>query len=94
MKNKKMNYLMIFVCTVITFIIVGCSNKRFDNFEIGQTLKIGSEEFWIIDINDKDITAIAKYNLLVGNICESTDNITFDCNEIDSDEIGYGLQNQ
>ena len=70
---------------------------KYNNYEIGDVVKIGSEEFNVISQTEEEITLLAKYNLLVGNevdvaLNDGNYSIT-SSSEISKDTEGYGLQN-
>ena len=54
-----------------------------------------SEDFYVMKDNGNTVTALAKYNLLVGNIVVYTDDFrdTISVTPISTSEEGYGLQN-
>ena len=70
--------------------------EKKDTYNVGDEIALcnndtnKSEDFYVISDNGDTVTALAKYNLLVGNIYEpSTAKLT----EISTEIEGYGLQN-
>lgn len=60
-------------------------------YKVGDEICIDSECFYTISDNGNTVTALSKYNLLVGNIYDSSADIM---TPISKDIKGYGLQNE
>ena len=70
-------------------VVVLPEGKTKDNLTVGDTIKIKNEEFNFIRYDGDDIVMLAKYNLKVGNIYDSSWNKT---GQYTSADTGYGLQ--
>ena len=104
-KTKKKALIISIICLIvaISLLIVGAYNLNIfrlrgdasDIFKKGDEFCLGSECFYTISENeDGTITALAKYNLLVGNqvtVDEQAENIESN-EEINPSSEGYGLQ--
>ena len=64
------------------------TTKLENTYLVGDEICLGSECFYIIKDNGNSVTALAKYNLLVGNVSSATS----DYYPIESSVEGYGLQ--
>ncbi len=58
-------------------------------YEVGEEISLGEEHFYVISDNGDTVTALAKYNLLVGNMYTSEFN-----GLIEETTEGYGIQNE
>ena len=77
------------------------SFEKKDTYNVGDVIALcntmdnKSEDFYVIKDNGDTVTALAKYNLLVGNIAVWDDNFVqvTSLTPISTSEEGYGLQN-
>ncbi len=74
--------------------------EKKDTYSVGDVIALCnndtkvSEDFYVISDNGSTITALAKYNLLVGNVVKWSDDFEAESTTvISSTEEGYGLQN-
>ena len=96
-------YKLDFVQTDDKAVTTSGISKACTTFEKKDTYKVGdiialcnndtkvSEDFYVIRDNGSTVTALAKYNLLVGNIYNKPTKTSTIINQSDS---GYGLQNE
>ncbi len=66
------------------------SNKEKKELEVGDIVTIGTEEFYVLSNNGKDITLLAHYNLKVGKIYNNSSQTII--GEYTPDDPGYGMQ--
>ena len=93
--------LLIVVCLVIGGLVSLniLPNKlkgevTYKTFESGEEFCLGDECFETISDNGDTVTALAKYNLLVGYTCTEYSYDGSACTPISTDTVGYGLQNE
>ena len=74
--------------------------EKKDKYSVGDVIALCnndtkvSEDFYVISDNGSTVTALAKYNLLVGNVVKWSDDFEVESTTvIPSSEEGYGLQN-
>ena len=74
--------------------------EKKDKYSVGDIIALcntstnKSEDFYVIKDNGTTVTALAKYNLLVGNVVKWSDDFEVESTTvIPSSEEGYGLQN-
>ena len=74
--------------------------EKKDKYSVGDVIALCnndtkvSEDFYVISDNESTVTALAKYNLLVGNVVKWSDDFEVESTTvIPSSEEGYGLQN-
>ncbi len=74
--------------------------EKKDTYSVGDVIALCnndtkvSEDFYVISDNGSTVTALAKYNLLVGNVVKWNDDFVAESTTvISSSEEGYGLQN-
>ena len=103
-KLKKTSIIMCIICLVviITLLIVGAYKLNIiklrgdssDRFEVGDKFCLDTECFYTISDDGTTVTALAKYNLLVGYTMkyENGYNDNSPLYEITTDTEGYGLQ--
>ncbi len=60
-------------------------------YEVGDEIALGDEHFYVISDNGNTVTALAKYNLLVGNIYNEQTDVT---TSIPTTTKDYGLQSE
>lgn len=98
-----LSYKLDFVQTDDKAVTTSGISKACTTFEKKDTYRVGdvialcnndtkvSEDFYVISDNGSTVTALAKYNLLVGNIYNNPTKTSTIINQSDS---GYGLQNE
>ena len=103
-KLKKNSIILCIICLILVVaLLIGGAYKlniiklkgdSSNKFEIGDKFCLGSECFYTIDDDGTTITALAKYNLLVGYTLKKEDgyNDNSPLYEIDENQEGYGLQ--
>ena len=76
------------------------TSEKKDTYSVGDVIALcntstnKSEDFYVIKDNGTTVTALAKYNLLVGNVVKWSDDFEVESTTvIPSSEEGYGLQN-
>ncbi len=101
-----LSYKLNFVQTDEKATTSGSSKQACTSFDKKDTYNVGdvialcntstnkSEDFYVIKDNGTTVTALAKYNLLVGNVVKWSDDFEVESTTvIPSSEEGYGLQN-
>ena len=63
--------------------------KTKDNIQFGEIIKIGNEEFKVMDKRGNNIVVLAKYNLMLGYASTTYNVVRY---KIDPSTSGYGLQ--
>ena len=103
-----LSYKLDFVQTDDKAVTTSGISKACTTFEKKDTYRVGdvivlcnndtkvSEDFYVISDNGSTVTALAKYNLLVGNVVKWNDDFSDveTTTPISSSEKGYGLQNE
>ena len=74
-----------------TRVVIYPEGKTRSTVVMGDIIKIGSEEFYVVERIGNNLKLLAKYNLKVGNKLDSNYNIIGQFNENDE---GYGLQSR
>ena len=76
------------------------TSEKKDTYSVGDVIALCnndtkvSEDFYVISDNGSTVTALAKYNLLVGNVVKWSNDFEVESTTvIPSSEEGYGLQN-
>lgn len=77
------------VVTTTTTTTVTTTKKKYDT---GEEIQLGTEKFYVIEDDGTTVTAMAMYNLLVGQSCNTP--FCNPLNPISPDTEGYGLQNE
>ena len=67
------------------------TNEDNQTYKVGDEFCLDTECFYTISDNGDTVTGLAKYNLLVGNIVDTS---TWEAIEIPTSTEGYGLQNE
>ena len=101
-----LSYKLNFVQTDEKATTSGSSKQACTSFDKKDTYSVGdvialcnndtkvSEDFYVISDNGSTVTALAKYNLLVGNVVKWSNDFEVESTTvISSSEEGYGLQN-
>ena len=104
-KLKKKSLIMLACCfvVVIVLLLVGGYKLNIINFnklggtvykdyQMGEEFCLGTECFEVIGDDGEVVTALAKYNLLIGYQCPTNHSYISDCTEIPEDTEGYGYQ--
>ena len=76
----------------VTLLFKQTTNSGYDIYDVGDEITLGTEHFYVIKDNGDTVTALAKYNLLVGKAYDA--NIaTHDYPNLTEEDEGYGIQN-
>ena len=62
------------------------------NYEVGEEITLGTEHFYVIEDNGDTVTALAKYNLLVGKYGDYNANEGWTIRDIPVNSSNYGIQ--
>jgi hypothetical protein len=73
-------------------VVIYPEGKTKETVEIGDIVKIGTEEFYVIKHDGKNLVLLAHYNLKVGDIFDMANYTRI--GEYKSDENGYGIQSE
>lgn len=80
----KVNLFFLFVCSLILCSCLDVKakavcevvDKSIDHIDVGTEIKCGTENFYILGLNDNKYTLFSKYNLEIGYNCDSSTNCT------------------
>ncbi len=80
-------------CTGSSLTYVNRQNEG--SITVGDEVAIDTEHFYVISSDSTNTVLLAKYNLLVGNVFETSDGSTWSFTKtLTSSDSGYGLQNE